>query len=128
MLVDNESHSSRPAALRARLLIEPVTAPMPTKTESDEWIAEAAAIARFGLDATWLRRHRAALRARRIISGSRKKRVITPAGCRRFLRRKPGKRRSGPRNATTLQAAMCSRNRLHSARPMGASKTERKRS
>jgi hypothetical protein len=63
------------AALRARLLAQPATAPLPTKAEPDEWISEAAVIARFGLDAIWLRRHRAALRSRRIISGSRKRRI-----------------------------------------------------
>jgi hypothetical protein len=73
------------AQLRSRLLAEPVPAPMPVKAEPDEWIAEAAVIARFGLDATWLRRHRAALRARRIISGTRKKRFYHPRRMSTFL-------------------------------------------
>ena len=73
------------AALRARLLIEPVTAPMPTKAEPDAWISESVAIDRFGLDATWLKRHRTALRARRIISGSRKRRVYHPRRMAAFL-------------------------------------------
>ena len=63
------------ALLRSRLLAQPAVAEPPAPPSPDEWIAEAAVIAHFGLDATWLRRHRAALRGRRIISGSRKKRV-----------------------------------------------------
>jgi hypothetical protein len=79
------------AQLRSRLLAEPVTAPMPTKAALDEWISEAAVIARFGLDATWLKRHRTALRQRRIISGSRKKRVYHPRRMAVFLEAQAGR-------------------------------------
>lgn len=63
------------ALLRSRLWAQPAVAEPPAPPSPDEWIAEPSVIKRFGLDANWLRRHRAALRARRIISGSRKQRV-----------------------------------------------------
>jgi hypothetical protein len=47
---------------------------MPTQAEPDEWIDQASVIARFGLDAPWLKRHRRLLRSRKILTTpSRKK-------------------------------------------------------
>jgi hypothetical protein len=66
------------AALRARLLIEPATAPMPTKAEPEEWISAEEVTKRFGLDPPWLKRHRRLLRGRKILATpSRKKSVYS---------------------------------------------------
>jgi hypothetical protein len=79
------------AALRARLLADgPASVPIP-KVEADEWIGPEEVTKRFGLDLQWLRRHRAVLRSRRILSTpSRKKSLYHPKRLARYLEERSG--------------------------------------